>query len=259
MPVQSTPGDLYKRRQIIANRLVLIDCYLNQVLAWLTLIVGSWSLISLDCKSNALRAKSTTPLPFEDYMGNWKLLNCKFALETKVLETSSVQSLNISWLTLLSLCPIDFWLCNVDLPPSPSWDKLAPHELSFNSVWTAELKDSSSPNDLFNVVHSHTSAQREKQSKKIDKRSTRPQRQSHFICSYPLSRKKTICLKNLFITSKLGSWEPYLWLKYWPSPGKSHSRDVIKIFCIKEPSEIWSVPWQASSYLDMSCQKNARE
>ena len=92
----------------------------------------------------------------------------------------------------------------------------------------------------------------------IDKRSTRPQRQSHFICFYPLSRKKTICLKNLFITSKLGSWKPYLWLKYWPSPGKSHSRDVIKIFCIKEPGEIWSVPWQASSYLDMSCQKKCQ-
>ena len=121
-----------------------------------------------------------------------------------MLETSSVQSLNISWLTLLSLCPIDFWLCNVDLPPSPSWDKLAPHELSFNSVWTAELKDSSSPNDLFNVVHSHTSAQRGKQSKKIDKRSTRPQRQSHFICSFPLSRKKNNLFEKPFHNIKDG-------------------------------------------------------
>ena len=152
MPVQSTPVESWKRRKIIAKCLVLIDCYLNQVLAWLTLIVGSWSLISLDCKSNALRAKSTTPLPFEDYMGNWKLLNCKFALETKVLETSSVQSLNISWLTLLSLCPIDSWLCNVDLPQSASWDKLAPHELSFNSVWTAELNDSSTTSSMLCTV-----------------------------------------------------------------------------------------------------------
>ena len=69
-----------------------------------------------------------------------------------VLETSPVQSLNISWLTLLSLCPIDFWLCNVDLPPSPSWDKLAPHELSFNSVWTAELNDSSTTSSMLCTV-----------------------------------------------------------------------------------------------------------
>ena len=54
-------------------------------------------------------------------------------------------------------------------PRPPSWDKLAPHELSFNSVWTAELKDSSSSNDLFNVVHSHTSAQRENKAKKLIK------------------------------------------------------------------------------------------